>query len=161
MEIDFSAVPRKQLERIAAVATVRVDALHVQLVQLQTAVAQNAEVDPEVIEGWRNWMSTVEEDRAAWAERATRLAYQVTEQRKRIGVDVACIEGLVAELEKIIDLCKENDDEERKTLHLRRGLKAISEIADAAIADAHNEVLGWDQVPAEEPAQQQTGDNGV
>ena len=162
MEIDFSTLPRKQLERIAAVATVKVDHLYQQLVTLQTTLAQNAEVDQDVIEGWRSWMNTLDEDREAWAERATRLAYQVTEQRKKLGVHVACIEGLVDELEKVIDICQENADDEKKTLHLRRALKAINEIADAAIADAHNEVLGWDSVPAQQHEEAQaTGDNGV
>jgi DNA repair exonuclease SbcCD ATPase subunit len=161
MEIDFSSLPRKQLERIASVATVKVDDLYQKLVSLQTTLAQNAEVDQEVIEGWRSWMNTLDEDREAWAERATRLAYQVTEQRKKLGVDIACIKGLEAELEKIIDICQENSDEEKKTLHLRRALKAINEIADAAIADAHNEVLGWDSVPPEEVQAEQMGDNGV
>jgi hypothetical protein len=162
MEIDFSSLPRKQLERIAAVATVKVDDLYQNLVALQTTLAQNAEVDQEVIEGWRSWMNTLDEDREAWAGRATRLAYKVTEQRKQIGSDVACIKGLEVELEKIIDICQENADDEKKTLHLRRALKAINEIADAAIADAHNEVLGWDEMPAEEQQQEaQAGGNDV
>lgn len=56
--------------------------LQQQFEQLQSLLGITANVEPEVIKGWRSWIARLDNERQKWMDKATSLSEQLQKQRK-------------------------------------------------------------------------------
>lgn len=137
--IDLSTVDRDELEAFATEALVRMNSLEGTIQQLE----EQLQVDPGVIDGWRDWCATVEEERKKWADVATDLERKLQAERKENSRLFQAVKDLTVGMERIHDAARRVKDPRARTLDLKRAIESIHEQAGAAMADAYEEVLGY------------------
>lgn len=120
-----TTMPRTQLEKFSLQAANTMEELERENEQLKMDINDVQKIDIDVINGWRQWHQTVDEEREKWAEMATRLSTekQILEQDYKKSVEV--IESLLEVLSAIEATALEHSKQGTKTLDLRSGHKKI------------------------------------
>lgn len=124
-ESAVSTMPRSQLEKFSLQAANTMEELERENEQLKMDIADVQKIDIEVINGWREWHQTVDEEREKWAEMATRLSTEKQQVEQDYKKAVEVIESLLEVLNAIEATALEHSGHGTKTLDLRAGHKKI------------------------------------
>ena len=150
-EDPFEAMDREDLEEFARQANERLEALGEEFKQLQTAAEANAHVDMSVIDRWRSWMDTLEDERNGWADTATAMSVQNKKLSKNLDTAIETLRSTVMTLETVVGIGEKSISEGKRVLSLKRSFTRIVELSTNEITRAYNNVLGW---PADEIAEE-------
>lgn len=130
----ISTMPRTQLEKFALQAANAMEELERENAQLKQDIDDVQKIDIKVIDGWRQWSQTVDEEREKWADTATRLSTEKQEIKEEYENAVETIENILEYLGDIESVAIEHSKEGSKVLLLRTGykklLKMIKEVVD-------------------------------
>ena len=137
--IDLSTVGREELEQFAYEAINRMGGLE----QSITALESQLQVDPDVIEGWRSWCETVEEERKKWSDMATNLEAKLRAEKRENARLFQAVKDLTVVLERIHNSAGRARGDKARMLDLKRAADSVYEQSGAAMADAYEEVLGY------------------
>ncbi len=138
-DIDLSTVPREELEAFASTTMRRLSDLEESFTKLQ----EQLRVDPNVIDGWRSWIDTIDKEREKWMETSTRLSTELHHERQENSRFFQHVKDLTVTLERIHDVARRNVGDQARMLDLRRAIVQIAQQAGAAMAEAYESVLGW------------------
>jgi hypothetical protein len=138
-ELNLSTIDREELEAFTAEALVRMNNLESTVQRLE----EQLQVDPDVIDGWRDWCATVEDERKKWADTATELERKLKAECKENSRLFQAVKDLTIGMERIHDAARRVKNPKARTLDLKRAIDSIHEQAGAAMADAYEEVLGY------------------
>jgi hypothetical protein len=142
---------------MAAKASIR--RLDEEMAQVDGLLRNTAPIDPDIVEGWRQWIGKLQEEIEIWAKLATDKSAEnqrlkATEQerygrlRDDLGQAYETLDVLVGALGKIRGHCEGQNDEKRLTV-MRESFEHIDRIAETAL------------VAAKEYTADDDGDNGV
>lgn len=137
--VDLSTVSREQLEEFVTDSMSKLDRLE----DAVKTLASQVKIDPEVIEGWRNWIDIVDEERKKWADTATRLDGEKRAEKHENARLFQAVKDLTVVFERIHNIAKRNKGDKPRMLDLKRAIDSICEQAAGAMADAYEEVLGY------------------
>jgi hypothetical protein len=137
--LDLSTVPREDLEQFAAESVEKLQRLESSVQQLESQL----NVDPDVIDGWRSWVETIDEERKKWSDLATRLDRDNKSRKTENARLFQAVKDLTIVLERIHSIAGRSRGDKVRMLDLKRAVDSIHEQAGAAMADAYEDVLGY------------------
>jgi hypothetical protein len=149
-QVDVKAMTRDELESfaqkthhdcLAAKAGIRL--LDEQMTQVDSLLRETAPIDPDVVEGWRQWIGKLQEEVDLWATKATKVSAEnqrlkATEQerygalRDELGQAYEAIDVLSGAIVHIREHCQGHNDEKKLTV-LREALDEISKLGESAL----------------------------
>ena len=133
-ETAIATMPRKKLEEFALQAARAMEVLEQENMQLTQDVDDAKKIDMDVINGWRDWTQVIDEEREKWAAMATRLSEENQGANAELQQAVQVIETLLELLGNIASMAEEDSEDGSNAKSMRRGLKKIAKMSNAAIA---------------------------
>jgi len=126
-------MPRSKLENFVFEAANAMEDLEQENAQLRMDIDDVKKIDVEVIDGWRQWNQTLDEEREKWANLATDLStekYFLNEKIKRAREIIKSLLRTIGDME--IN-AMEYSQEGTKVLQLRTGYKKLLKMTKDAV----------------------------
>lgn len=120
-----SSMPRSRLEEFVFQAAKTMEDLEHENAQLSMDIDDVKKIDVEVIQGWREWSQSLDEEREKWAALATDLSAEKHLLHEEHNKALVTIEDLLRTIGDLEITAIEHSKEGTKTLQLRAGYKKI------------------------------------
>ena len=129
-EVGIKGMSRDELEAFALSAAQAMERLERDNTQLRFDLSTTSNVDPDVINQWREWLQTVEAEREKWSELATEKSIEnnqlIAENRH---MRFVC-EAILETLDSIAKLAHDQADPKKQAITLVRTLEQIRDAAN-------------------------------
>lgn len=139
----FEEMSREELEAFARDATHQLAKLQEAFERLTASAKANAHVNPAVIDRWRSWMDTLEDERREWADMATTFSTD----NKQLLADVEGLQYALSEaaaaLEFVIGAAEKSLGESKRVVSFKRALTRIAEKSTEVLTGLYEHYLGW------------------
>jgi hypothetical protein len=133
-QIDVTELTRHELEMFTVEASNKLISFQERFTELQSAFNLSSIIDPDVIQGWQDWIEILDKERDKWANIATKTSQHNVQLLQENNKSIQKIEILKNSLGQILEITKENSaDTAKKTLELQQAINKINKIAELTI----------------------------
>lgn len=132
-EESVATMPRTNLEKFVIQSAQTMEDLEQENEQLKMDIDDVQKIDVEVIQGWREWTQTLDEEREKWATLATNLSTERQQLSQEHKEALQTIEDLLRTIGDIEITASEYSKEGTKKLQLRSGYKKIVKITQDTV----------------------------